>query len=278
MSRLPLILQLTLGVLALYAVWCAVLYALQERLIFPCPAADPAARPPAGAEVWQVATSQGPVEAWYFAPAAPAAGPAPAVLVAHGNAELIDTFPGEFRRFREEGMAVLQVEYPGYGRSPGRPSQAAIVEALTAAYDRLVARADVDAGRIVLFGRSLGGGAVCALSRQRPAAALILLSTFRSLRAMTSRYLAPAFLLRHPFDNEAAVRAFPGPVLVLHSGADPLISHDHAVALWRAAPRGELRTLEGCGHADCPQDWDAFWREVAAYLEAAGVVVGGESG
>jgi len=272
MSRLPPILQLALSAVALYAVWCLLLYALQGRLIFPRASVDPSARPPVDAEVWHLTTSQGPVEAWYFTPFGDAVGPAPAVLVAHGNAELIDTFPQEFRRFRELGMAVLQVEYPGYGRSPGQPSQVTITEALTAAYDRLAARPDVDAGRIVLFGRSLGGGAVCALSRQRPAAALILLSTFQSLSAMSARFLAPPFLLRHPFDNLAAVRAFPGPVLLLHSDEDPLIPHHHAVTLSHDAPNGTLCTLENCGHADCPQDWGRFWAEVSAFLGGAGMV------
>lgn len=275
MSRLPLILQLALGAVAVYAVWCLLLYALQGQLIFPRAPVDPSARPPTDAEVWHLATSQGPVEAWYFAPFGDAIGPAPAVLMAHGNAELIDTFPEEFRRFRDLGMAVLQVEYPGYGRSPGQPSQATITEALTAAYDQLAARPEVDDSRIVLFGRSLGGGAVCALTRQRPAAALILLSTFQSLRAMAARFLAPPFLLRHPFDNLSAVRAFSGPVLVLHSHEDPLIPHHHAVALSRAAPNGTLRTLGDCGHADCPQDWDRFWAEVSAFLGGAGIVACG---
>ncbi|MFC1526781.1 alpha/beta hydrolase [Candidatus Latescibacterota bacterium] len=267
MSRLPLILQLALGAVVVYAAWCALLYALQDRLVFPRAPADPAAQPPDGAEVWHLATSQGPVEAWYFAPSGHRASPAPAVLIAHGNAELIDTFPEEFRRFRDLGMAVLQIEYPGYGRSPGQPSQTAIAETSTAAYDRLVARPDVDGDRIILFGRSLGGGTVCDLSRQRPAAALILLSTFQSLGAMTARYLAPPFLVRHPFDNLAAVSAFPGPVLILHSDRDPLIPYRHAVALSHAARHGILRTLDDCGHADCPQDWDGFWHDVTAFLD-----------
>ena len=280
MPKLTLLIQLALGLLAVHAVWCLLLFALQERLIFPRTGADPAARPPADADVWQVATSQGPAEAWFFPPtqSGAAPGPTPAVLVAHGNAETIDTFPAAFRGFRDLGMAVLQVEYPGYGRSPGRASQAAVTESLVAAFDRLTARPDVDADRIVLFGRSLGGGAVCALSQERPAAALVLLSTFQSLSAMTRRYLAPAFLLRHPFDSLTAVRRFGGPVLVLHSDSDPRIPHDHAVALSRAAPEGALHTLSGCGHADCPADWNEFWTRVADFLRDADLIGEGLTG
>ncbi|MFH1571971.1 MAG: alpha/beta hydrolase [Gemmatimonadota bacterium] len=278
MTRLSLALELAAAALFLYAAWCLLLYLVQERLIFPGAPVDPAVHPPADAEVWSLPTSQGPVEAWYFPPeavagaSAGAPGRVAAVLIAHGNAELIDTFPEPFRGFRDLGMAVVQVEYPGYGRSAGRPSQVAITETLVLAYDRLAARPEVDGRRIVLFGRSLGGGAVCALSRQRPAAALVLLSAFQSLGAMAARYRAPAFLLRHPFDNRAAVSAFAGPVLVLHSRGDPVIPHDHAVALAAAAPHAALRTLEGCGHADCPADWATFWREVAAFLRGAGLL------
>ena len=80
------------------------------------------------------------------------------------NGELIDFWPHELKKLNRLGIGVLLVEYPGYGRSNGSPSQKNITEAFTGAYDMLVTRPDVDPSRIVLFGRSLGGGAVCILA------------------------------------------------------------------------------------------------------------------
>src|SRR5690606_14605281 len=109
------------------------------------------------------------------------------------------------RPYRELGLAVLLVEYPGYGRSGGSPSEASITRAALAAYDRLVARADIDPARIVLHGRSLGGGVVAVLSDARAAAALVLESSFTGVTAFASGMLLPPLLVRDPFDVEGPV-------------------------------------------------------------------------
>jgi pimeloyl-ACP methyl ester carboxylesterase len=111
-------------------------------------------------------------EAWYLPPSA-ADKPAPAVIFGHGNGELIDYWPNELARFSEMGIGLLLVEFPGYGRSAGSPSQARIAETFILAYDRLAARTE-SIGSHRLFGRSSGGALRSAL--KRPSAALILMS------------------------------------------------------------------------------------------------------
>ena len=270
---------LGLGVVVLYSAYVGVLYVAQRAMLFPRPSRAPAAVSDAGREVVWLRTSAGQIESWYYPPptrdtmGAPASTGAPAVIVAHGNAELIDTFPREFLRFRDLGMALLLVEYPGYGRSQGSPSQGSITAALTAAYDTLVARDEIDADRIVLFGRSLGGGAVCALAAQRPAAALVLLSTFTSVREMAHRYLAPQFMVRDPFDNLAVVEGYGGAVLVIHGTDDGLIPVSHGERLSEAAARGRLLRYP-CGHGDCPSDWGRFWQDLGQFLRDHDLVAG----
>ena len=268
-----------LAAVALYSAYIGVLYVAQRAMLFPRPAEVPEVVSEAGREVVWLRTSAGEIESWYYPPPAndatagsPTTG-APAVILAHGNAELIDTFPREFLQFRDLGMALLLVEYPGYGRSQGSPSQRSITAALTAAYDTLVARDEIDADRIVLFGRSLGGGAVCALAAQRPAAALVLLSTFTSVREMAGRYLAPQFMVRDPFDNLAVVDSYGGPVLVIHGTDDGLIPVSHGERLSAAAARGRLLRYS-CGHGDCPSDWNLFWRDLGQFLRDHGLVAG----
>jgi hypothetical protein len=169
------------------------------------------------------------------------------------------------------GMGVLLVEYPGYGRSEGAPSQEKIAEVFRRAYDRLADRPEIDAKRIVLFGRSLGGGAVCDLTRHRNARALILVSTFTSARSFARRYLAPGFLVRDPFDNIAAVGRYAGPVLVVHGRQDEVVGFEHAGVLARAAADARLLALD-CGHNDCPPAPARFWQEVEQFLLEANVL------
>ncbi len=175
------------------------------------------------------------------------------LVFAHGNGELIDHWADAFEPARERGASVLLVEYPGYGRSEGDPSQASIGEAMRAAYDWALARG-AGAGGIVGWGRSLGGGALCGLARERTLAALVLESTFTSTRSMAARLGVPGFLVRDPFDNLSLVREFRGPLLLLHGERDEVIPARHADALSAAAPAAKLVWMP-CGHNDCPRPW-----------------------
>ncbi|WP_245795234.1 alpha/beta hydrolase [Desulfacinum infernum] len=207
-----------------------------------------------------VETSFGRVEAWFLPSRRPGPdGKSPLIVYAHGNGEVIDIWPSVLEPLAHRGLSVLLVEYPGYGRSEGKPSQKSITESFVAAYDRVAGRPDVDSERIFLWGRSIGGGAVCALAAQRPSAGLLLMSTFTSLRPFARRYLAPSFLVRDPFDNLDVVRRYPNPVLVVHGRNDTVIPYRHGVDLARNAPNARLITYD-CDHNDCPPRWPPFFR------------------
>ncbi|MGB5993665.1 MAG: alpha/beta hydrolase, partial [Desulfobacterales bacterium] len=189
----------------------------------------------------------------------------------HGNGELIDFWPDELKRFNHFGIGVMLLEYPGYGRSEGKPSQKNITETFNNAYNILIERKDVDPAKIILFGRSLGGGAVCTLAADRPSAALILMSTFTSARSFAKKYLAPGFLVRDPFNNLTVVRNYPKPVLVFHGKFDEVIPYSHGMALCKSAPHATMITYES-GHNDCPPDWEIFWRDLETFLNASGII------
>jgi pimeloyl-ACP methyl ester carboxylesterase len=270
-----MVLRIVSGLILSYLVYCCVLFLLQRRVLFPRHAigvpASPAANIPGLEEMWLPARF-GKVEAWFLPPKPDKkGGPAPAVIFAHGNAELIDFWPQEFSNFALLGMGLLLVEYPGYGRSEGAPSQKTIQETFTAAYDVLVARKDVDSARIVIFGRSLGGAAACALAAERPSAGLILMSTFVDVKSFAKKFLVPGFLIQDPFDNLAVVRAYDAPVLVIHGKYDTLIPYKHGMALYKAAKRGQMITYNS-DHNDCPPSWNVFWQDVASFLRGAGII------
>lgn len=261
------------GAVGIYAVYCVLLFFFQRQVIFPrymIPAPPAPDYKALGVEALWLEASFGRVEAWYLPPES-TGKPCPAVIFAHGNGELIDYWPDELGRFASMGIGLLLVEYPGYGRSAGSPSQSSISEAFTLAYDQLIARPDVDAARIVLFGRSLGGGAVCDLALRRPSAALILMSAFKSVKAFAVRYLAPSFLIRDPFDNVEAVRRYSGPMLVIHGDSDEVVPLGHGQALHAAARNGKM-IVYPAGHNDCPPDWAIFWRDIENFLRAEGIL------
>lgn len=257
---------------ALYGAFLCVLFLKQGSFIYPGTQirVDPAPPRAPGVEPLSITTPRGVSES-LFLPASAGGGQQPLVIFAHGNGEVIDYWVSALHGFRERGIGVLLVEYPGYGRSTGSPSETSIRAAMDAAYDRIVADPRVDRTRIFGFGQSLGGGAICLLARDRPLRALILQSTFTSLDGFTSRYWAPAFLLRDHFDNLSSVRHFPGPVLVIHGREDQLIPWQEGRRLASASPNSTFRLYE-CGHGCWDPDRQPFWQDALPFLRSAGIV------
>lgn len=263
-----------LSILALYCTYATVLFLLQRRLLFlgtrrraPVVASAPTY---GGQTIW-LEGKFGRVEAWFF-PASVAKGPGPALLFAHGNDELIDDWPSLLQPLRERGLAIMLVEYPGYGRSSGRPGEKTIRDCMCAAFDALSNRPEVDAQRIVAYGMSLGGGAVCTLLPSRSPRALILQSAFSSLVPFARRYGVPAALMRDRFDNAEKVSGFAGPVLSIHGTDDEVVPIEHARSL-RAAARTVTSIDYDCGHNDCPPDWISHADRVTEFLREHGLYV-----
>lgn len=258
----------------LYGGFLCLLYFSQGSIIYPgtknqVPVSAPR---PEGAEVLKVSTRLGNVEA-LFLPATPAAEGTrqPVVIFGHGNGEVIDYWVTALDGFRKMGIGVLLVEYPGYGRSTGSPSEAAIRGAMDAAYDQIAADSRVDRSRIVGFGQSLGGGAICLLAKDRSLRALILQSTFPSLDIFAGKYWAPAFLLRDHFDNLSSVAQFQGPVLVIHGREDQLIPWQQGQRL-AAASKNATFKLYDCGHGCWDPERLPFWHDVIPFLLKSGVL------
>jgi fermentation-respiration switch protein FrsA (DUF1100 family) len=248
------------------AYW-ALLFLGQRSILYPAPPLGGAPpRPPYAQQIW-LTTSFGRVEAWYLPAMPSAARPGPLLIFTHGNGELIDYWPGEFEEPRQWGAGVLLVEYPGYGRSEGAPSQASITEAMLAAYDWATMNADVDRSRIIPYGRSLGGGAAVVLAEARPVPALILESSFSSVSAFAAGFGAPAFLVRDRFDSLSALKSLAQPILIVHGDRDTIVPPHHASALAAAAGNATLKFLP-CGHNDCPRPWT----DVRAFLERHGLL------
>jgi fermentation-respiration switch protein FrsA (DUF1100 family) len=253
-------------IVAFYLLYCGLLFFLQRQIIFPRHYAEPVPQVSQKIseleKIW-LELSFGKVESWFMPPMAE--GKRPVLIFAHGNAELIDHWPKVLKPLTRSGFGIYLVEYPGYGRSQGIPSQDTVVETFTAAYDFIIDRPEVDKKRVVFWGRSLGGGAVCALAEKRTPAAMILMSTFTSISGMAIKFGVPGFFVRDPFDNLKTVEAFDGPVLVIHGKHDEVIPYSHGEKLYKAAAQGKLITYP-CGHNDCPPDWDRFFEDIKRFL------------
>jgi uncharacterized protein len=248
------------------ALYLGLVFVVQRSMLFPMPPHVPAAAPPGTAEV-RVNYDGGEAYALFLAPLE-ARRPAPLLMFLHGNGELADYWSAEFDTARQWGVGVLLVEFPGYGRAAGAPSEQSITAATLALYDWAVKDSRIDPEKVVAYGRSLGGGAAVRLAINRPVAGLILESAFTSVADFAARFMAPAMLIRDPFDNRKSLASYRGPLLVLHGRTDTIVPFAHGRELAALVPGARFVELD-CGHNDCNRDWGSI-REFLGALGASG--------
>jgi uncharacterized protein len=148
------------------------------------------------------------------------------VLFFHGNAGNISDRVESIRTFHDLDLSVFIVDYRGYGRSDGVPSEPGTYHDADAAWSFLTVDRGIAADRIVVFGRSLGGAVACDLATRHQPRALILESTFTSVRdmAVAAMPLLPvAPFLRTRYDSLSKIGRVHCPVLVIHSRDDEVV-------------------------------------------------------
>lgn len=221
---------------------CGIVAWQKDAILFPMHGRERAAGKvaPAGYETWWQTMRDGTrVEGWWLpARGASAEKPAPAVLVFHGNGELIDDSRDFAEVWHDLGANVLLVEYRGYGRSDGEPGVTGCKGDSLEWFDRVAARPEVRRDAILAHGFSLGGIFAAELATERPVAGLALEGTVASLReAAHDRYVWILFT-RERFDATAVLRRLdPGvPVLLTHGRRDKVVLFRHHGLLVAARP------------------------------------------
>jgi abhydrolase domain-containing protein 17 len=188
----------------------------------------------------------------------------PTLLYSHGNAEDIGHNAELFEIWHQQGFGVMAYDYPGYGLSPGKPSEAACERAIEATWQHLLA-SGVAAESIALVCRSVGSGpGVWLASRHRPAG-LVLIAPFRSVYSVPFRQ--PIFP-RDRFPNERRLRDIDLPLLILHGENDEVIPFHHGQRLFAVSPSADKRLLPipAAGHNDLFHvAGDAILAEIAAF-------------
>lgn len=192
------------------------------------------------------------------------------LLFFHGNAGNISHRQASLEIFQRLGLNVLILDYRGYGRSEGRPSERGLYRDARAAWDYLVAERGVSPADIVLFGRSLGGAVAAQLASQVRPGALILESGFSSARDL-ARAIYPilSWLIvpRFDFDTVARMRTVACPVLVLQSRDDEIIPFALGRRVYEAAPEPKrLHVLRGDHNGGFLLSQPDYERALAGFL------------
>ncbi|MEM9557385.1 MAG: alpha/beta hydrolase [Acidobacteriota bacterium] len=255
----------------------AMLHLVARPMLYPASPMPVPTPPPSPFEEVRLASDHGEIVAW----SAPGRrDDAPAVLLFHGNGENLETmrFSGQLDLWRGFTSRLVAVDYPGYGRSGGSPSEPALVDTGVLACEELATRLEGEpsAPPLVIVGWSLGAAvAVQVAARCDATDGLVLASPWHDLLSLAGEHF-PSFLaraaLRDRYDSAAAARRLPVdlPTLVLHGTADRIIPIDHGRRLRTVlddhlGDRLHWHEVTPAGHNDLFTR-DDTWRAIRDFL------------
>ena len=245
------------------------LLALESQFIFHPVTAEQSWQPPPDDSFQDISltTSQGDrIHAWWI----PRSGGNGVILYAHGNAGNLSHRGPAIKRWGQElNCATLIFDYPGYGKSTGKPTEAGCYAAADAAWDWLINEQKVDEESVILVGASLGASLAIDLAHKHTHRALVVLKGFTSIPDMASDlfpWLPARYFVRTKFDNLSKIAECNGPVFFLHARNDSIIPYRHTERLFEAAkePKEFFTQESGDHNSALPAE---FFHRLKLFLE-----------
>lgn len=205
------------------------------------------------------------------------------VLWMHGNAgNIADRVGMAAVMNRKLGVSSFLVDYRGYGRSEGRPTERGLYEDAEAAFMWLTEKKGIDPSSIILYGHSLGSAVIVdlALGTGKEAGGLVLESPFTCARDMARLIyggLPVDWLMSLKLDNAGRIQGVTVPVLVIHGVEDGTIPFAMGKKVFDSAPEPKtFLPVVGADHSDCYifggekywEAWKDFIEETGAGIKA----------
>jgi uncharacterized protein len=275
--------RILLALLGFYVLLCIALYFEQSRLIF-FPEREVLDTPKHyGCDFQDVQFGgiDGQLQGWWLSaePRLSVRMGSRTLIYFHGNGGNIGDNAEHACRLRNLGLNVFIFDYRGYGmRSGARPSEKSVFQDADSAWTYLTGNTKLDRAidprKIIIYGHSLGGAVAIETANRHPeSAALIVESTFTSIRAMAERdrsfrFFPLALILNQKMDSLDKIRSIRMPVLFIHGTADRIVPTSMSEQLYAAAPGPkQLYLVEGAGHENCAATaGEAYQQHVLKFL------------
>jgi uncharacterized protein len=199
---------------------------------------------------------------WYF----PVPDATRTLLFFHGNAGNISHRMEKIVLLQKLGLNIFIIDYRGYGRSQGAPSEAGFYKDADAAYKYLTEVRRLSADQVILYGESIGGAVAVNLASRKEVKAIITEETFSSVKDMAPRVISwvPPVVFGTKFDSVSKIKDVRCPKLIIHSPDDEIVPYALGKKLFEAAAEPkEFLKLWG-GHNT------AFLESKQVYLQRIG--------
>ncbi len=197
---------------------------------------------------------------------------APLVIYFDGSGSLTADLIPHMRTLK--GWSVALVNYRGFSPSTGTPSQARAFADATLIYDTLAQRPDIDPGRIVAMGYSLGTGIAVYLSELRPVVGTILVAPYDSQTLIGLKqeaiYAPLTGIMKPYFDSITRAPEIHTPLLCLIGATDPVIPPERSLRLvsqWGGEKT--VKTYDGEDHSLLLHE-NSSWDDILIFLASVG--------
>ena len=196
------------------------------------------------------------------------------ILWCHGNAGNIINRLENLSELYRIGLSVFIFDYRGYGRSQGKPSEEGLYQDALGAHDYLTRTRMIRPERVAIFGRSLGAAVAGELAAQKPAAGLILESSFPSIGAVAKFHyggLPVHWLLGADFALIDRLPQLSLPKLIIHGDKDDIIPLELGRQVFEAAkPPKSFYVIEGADHNNTYQvGGTAYFQRLSDFIRKA---------
>ncbi|MDH7552900.1 MAG: alpha/beta hydrolase [Spirochaetota bacterium] len=164
----------------------------------------------------------------------------------HGNAGNIYDRIELLKLLHSIPLSIFIIDYRGYGKSSGKPSEKGLYEDAMAAWEYLTDVKKISPKEIILFGRSLGGPiALYCASRTNPAG-IIIDSSFTSIKTMVQYHSSGCMSLffKEKYPAIDYIQKIAIPVLILHSRDDETAPFSMGQELYRQCPSNKKYFVE----------------------------------
>jgi fermentation-respiration switch protein FrsA (DUF1100 family) len=223
-------------------------------------------------DVWLNTSDGVKLHAWWI----PAKNAHFTFLAFHGNAANIANRADIYRFLAATPANVLAVEYRGYGKSEGSPSEAGVYRDAQAGYQYLVTQRGIPPEQIISYGQSLGTAAATDLASQKDVAGLILEAPFPSASVVARQsfwFLPGVSLLTYgQFDTGKKIQQVKAPVMIVHCTEDPVIPFTMGQAVYQAArsPKTFVEINAQCHEEASIYSPARYRRALTAFLASLG--------
>jgi uncharacterized protein len=159
------------------------------------------------------------------------------ILFLHGNGGNLYHRLDKIGLINKIPINIFIVDYRGYGKSTGKPSEKGLYIDAFSAYDYLTNERNIKPENIILYGESLGGAAAIELASKVIVRGVITEGAFSSGRDM-GRFLypfVPGIFISPIFDSISKIKNVTASKLFIHSTEDEIVPYRLGKKLYEAA-------------------------------------------